>query len=275
MDVNLILGRSKMDGVQMSVLSGDYEFTLENYQGPIELLYDLIKESKLSIDDVRLGDLTSQYIEHMKEMPKLDIEEATKFIQMVAILLEIKTKMLLPKEADEFEDEEDAEYLMKLMLKEYEIIREVTEELEQIENTNFFYKEPDKIVTEYKFVLGDMHMEDMLEAFAKMLARLNDKQREQIIEKEIPKDRWTVAEKISNISSVIADKKTCKFSTFFEDDFTKGEVITVFLALLELLKRHVITVQQEQTFDDIDIFYNEDFKEDNFEVESATADEYK
>ena len=263
-----------MDELQMSMLDKDYEFVLDNYQGPIELLYDLIKESKLSIDEVKLGDLTSQYIEHMKEMPQLDIEEATKFIQMVAILLEIKTKMLLPKEAEEFEDEEDTEYLMKLLLKEYEIIREATEELTEIENTNFYYKEPDKIVTEYKFVLGELHMEDMLDAFAKMLARLNEKQRDQVIEKEIPKDRWTVAEKISNISSVISSKKNCKFSSFFEEDFTKGEVITVFLALLELLKRHVIVVKQENNFDDIDIFYNEDLKQEEVAVEEVT-DEYK
>ena len=88
----------------------DYEFVLENYQGPIELLYDLIKESKLSIEEVKLGELTEQYIEHMKNMPELDIEEASKFIQVVAILLEIKTKMLLPKDADDIEDEEDSEY---------------------------------------------------------------------------------------------------------------------------------------------------------------------
>ncbi len=265
-----------MDNLQMSMLDNDYEFVLDNYRGPIELLYDLIKESKMSIDDVKLGDLTSQYIEHMREMTELDIEEATKFIQMVAILLEIKTKMLLPKEAEEFEDELDTEYLMKLMLKEYEIIREATDELQEIENVNFYYKEPDSIVTEYKIVLGDMHMEDMLDAFAKMLARLDEKQREKIVEKEIPKDRWTVAEKINNISQVICDKKTCKFSQFFEEDYSKGEVITVFLALLELLKRHVILVKQDNTFDDIDIFYNEELKNEDY-MQSANqeyVDEY-
>ncbi len=267
-----------MDKLQISMLENDYEFVLDNYQGPIELLYDLVKESKLSIDEVRLGDLTSQYIQHMKEMPELDIEEATKFIQVVAILLEIKTKMLLPREAEDLEDETDTEYLMKLMLKEYEIIREASEELEKIENTNFYYKEPDNTFKDYKIVLADMQLDDMLDAFAKMLARLNEKQREQIIEKEIPKDRWTVAEKISNITQVLTEKKTCKFSTFFEEDYSRGEVITVFLALLELLKRHVIKVQQQNTFDDIDIFYNEDFKKDDVvtnENSEIVFDEYK
>lgn len=250
----------------------DYEFTLENYQGPIELLYDLIKESKLSIDEVKLGDLTEQYIAHMKSMPELDIEEASKFIQVVAILLEIKTKMLLPREAEDLEDEDDSEYLIKLMLKEYEIIREASDELEQIENTNHYYKEPDKIATEYKDVLGDMHLEDMLEAFAKMLARLNEKEREKIIEKEIPKDRFTVAEKISSISTKLKNQKNCKFSSFFEEDFTKSEVITVFLALLELCKMHTVKVVQSNTFDDIDIFYNDEVQ--NNEQQNA-VDEYK
>ena len=111
-----------MNGLPFTTTCNDYEFVLENYQGPIELLYDLIKESKMSIDEVRLGDLTSQYLEHMRQMPELDIEEASKFIQVVAILLEIKTKMLLPKDAEDIDDEEDSEYLIKLMLKEYEII---------------------------------------------------------------------------------------------------------------------------------------------------------
>ena len=253
----------------------DYEFTLENYQGPIELLYDLIKESKLSIDEVKLGELTEQYIEHMKSMPELDIEEASKFIQVVAILLEIKTKMLLPKDADNIEDEEDSEYLIKLMLKEYEIIREATDELEKIENPNYFYKEPDKIATEYKDVLGDMNLEDMIQAFAKMLARLNEKQREKIIEKEIPKDRFTVAEKISSISSKLKSQRNCKFSSFFEDDFSKGEVITVFLALLELCKMHTVKVVQSNTFDDIDIFYNDQVEKDTNGGDNVAVDEYK
>lgn len=250
----------------------DYEFVLENYQGPIELLYDLIKEAKLSIEEVKLGELTEQYIEHMKNMPEIDIEEASKFIQVVAILLEIKTKMLLPKDAEDIEDEEDSEYLIKLMLKEYEIIREASEELGQIENVNYFYKAPDSIATEYKDVLGDMHMEDMLEAFAKMLARLSEKERDKIVEKEIPKDRFTVAEKISYISNKLRSQKNCKFSSFFEDDFTKSEVITVFLALLELCKMHTITVEQDSIGDDINIFYNE--AENNLNNEQK-FDEYK
>ncbi len=250
----------------------DYEFVLENYQGPIELLYDLIKESKLSIEEVKLGELTEQYIEHMKNMPELDIEEASKFIQVVAILLEIKTKMLLPKDADDIEDEEDSEYLIKLMLKEYEIIKEAADELECIENTNFYYKEPDKIATEYKDVLGDMHMEDMLEAFAKMLARLSEKERDKIVEKEIPKDRFTVAEKISSISSKLKSQRHCKFSSLFEDDFTKSEVITVFLALLELCKMHTVTVEQTGTGEDINISYNP--LSENAEI-SQNSDEYK
>lgn len=262
-----------MEDLQNSIIDKEYSFILENYQGPIELLYDLVKESKMSIDDVRLGDLTSQYIAHMKEMEELDVEEATKFVQMVAILLEIKTKMLLPREADVFQNEEDTEYLMKLMLKEYEIIKEATEKMEEIENVNFFYKEPDDIVKEYKYVLGDMHLEDMLNAFAKMLAKLNEKERVQIVEKEIPKDRWTVADKIANITDTIQKSGKCKFSHFFEDDYSKGEVITVFLALLELLKRHVIKVEQENNFDDIDIYYNENLK--NEEPVYDSADEYK
>ncbi|MGN1227376.1 MAG: segregation and condensation protein A [Christensenellales bacterium] len=263
-----------MDDLEQSLYDNDYKFVLENFEGPIEMLYNLIKESKMSIDEIRLGDLTSQYIEHMKQLPQLDIESASGFIQMMAILLEIKTKMLLPKDEDDEENnEEDLEYLAKLMIKEYEIIKDASLELESLDCVDKFYKEPDKSAGDFRFVLGDMTLESMLDAFAKMLVKLNEKDREQIVQKQIAKDRWTVAEKIENIKEVVTDKKQVKFSQFFEDDFTKSEVITVFLALLELLKRHIIKINQENTFDDIDIYYNEELK--NVIEDTTPVDEYK
>lgn len=265
-----------MDDLQQSIIENDYRFVLENFEGPIEMLYNLIKESKMSIDEIRLGDLTSQYIEHMKKLPELDIESASGFIQMMAILLEIKTKMLLPRDdEDEGAPEEDLEYLAKLMIKEYEIIKDASFELEALDSVDRFYKEPDKSAGDYRFVLGDMTLESMLDAFAKMLVKLNEKDREQIVQKQIAKDRWTVAEKIDNIKDVVANKKKVKFSQFFEDDFTRSEVITVFLALLELLKRHIVKINQDNTFDDIDIYFNEESAKDNLKEESMPVDEYK
>ncbi|MBQ8749045.1 MAG: segregation/condensation protein A [Clostridia bacterium] len=265
-----------MDDLQQSIIENDYRFVLENFEGPIEMLYNLIKESKMSIDEIRLGDLTSQYIEHMKKLPELDIESASGFIQMMAILLEIKTKMLLPRDdEDEGAPEEDLEYLAKLMIKEYEIIKDASFELEALDSVDRFYKEPDKSAGDYRFVLGDMTLESMLDAFAKMLVKLNEKDREQIVQKQIAKDRWTVAEKIDNIKDVVTNKKKVKFSQFFEDDFTRSEVITVFLALLELLKRHIVKINQDNTFDDIDIYFNEESAKENLKEESMPVDEYK
>lgn len=265
-----------MEDLEQSLYENDYSFVLENFQGPIELLYNLIKESKMTIDEIRLGDLTSQYIEHMKQIPELDIESASGFIQMMAILLEIKTKMLLPKEEDEdAEPEEDLEYLAKLMIKEYEIIKDASLELETLDDVDKFYKQPDKSAGDYRFVLGDMTLDSMLNAFAKMLVKMNEKDREQIVQKQIAKDRWTVAEKIDNIKEVVTNKKQVKFSSFFEEDLTRSEVITVFLALLELLKRHIVKISQEHTFDDIDIFYNEDVTKSEMDNATLQVDEYK
>ena len=105
-----------------------------------------------------------------------------------------------------------------------------------------------------------------------MLARLSEKERDKIVEKEIPKDRFTVAEKISSISSKLKSQRHCKFSSLFEDDFTKSEVITVFLALLELCKMHTVTVEQTGTGEDINISYNP--LSENAEI-SQNSDEYK
>ena len=264
-----------MEDLEQSLYENDYNFILENFEGPIEMLYNLIKESKMTIEEIRLGDLTSQYIEHMKQLPELDIESASGFIQMMAILLEIKTKMLLPKEdEDEENNEEDLEYLAKLMIKEYEIIKDASLELEALDSVDKFYKEPDKTAGDYRFVLGDMTLDSMLDAFAKMLVKLNEKDREQIVQKQISKDRWTVAEKIENITNVITSKKSAKFSEFFEEDFTRSEVITVFLALLELLKRHIVKAEQSSTFDDIEIYYNEDTAKEDLLNNNLQVDEY-
>lgn len=264
-----------MENLEESILENDYKFVLENFEGPLELLYHLVKESKMSIEEIRLGDLTSQYIEHLKQLPELDLENASGFIQMMAILLEIKTNMLLPRDEEEETPLDDLEYRTKLMYKEYELLKDASFELEKIDDVDKFYKEPDKSAGEYRFVLGDMTLESMLNAFSKMLTRLNEKQVETIMQKQIVKDRWTVAEKIDNIKETVVCKKKIKFSEFFEDDLTRSEVITVFLALLELLKRHIVKINQENTFDDIDVMYNEEVSEDELKSSEQIVDEYK
>ena len=100
-------------------------FKLENFSGPLDLLLTLIKKSKLDIEDIQISELTEQYLEIMKDISEVDLEVASEFIEYAALLIEIKSKKLLPKIVDNEEDELDPEYILKLRLREYQYFKEV------------------------------------------------------------------------------------------------------------------------------------------------------
>ena len=99
----------------------EYKFKLENFEGPLALLLEIIRKNKLDIEEVRLADLTSQYLEYMDQLDTLDMEKASEFITIAATLIEIKSKSLLPRPEEEQLDEEDSEMLLLNRLKEYKL----------------------------------------------------------------------------------------------------------------------------------------------------------
>ncbi len=237
---------------QLNHINTGYEFKLDNFSGPIELLWHMIKETKLEITEVKLADLTEQYLEYMAGLDELDLEKASDFIEIAATLIEIKSKSLLPREEEVVEDEEDPEALLLMRIKEYDMFQEIIQKLKPLENVNRFYKPADEKVNDYRYILGELTMEGLMDAFAKMLTRVK-KEEQEIIPKKIEKDRFTVAEKIISIRENILQKKKMHFSDFYSPDFTKSEMINLFLAVLELLKMQEIRVMQQSIFDDIEI----------------------
>lgn len=243
----------------------DYTFRLENFEGPLDLLYTLIKQSKMSLEEIKIADITSQYLLHMQQIPSLDLEQASSFIEWAAILLEAKSQKLLPKDEEEL-PEVDMEAYVKLKIQEYALLKDASIELAKIENNDHFYKEPDKSVNDYRIVLTDFNLEKMLDAFANLLARSQQKEMVAVEKKEIVKDRWTVADKMYVVAETLQNRKSVKFSSFFDNDYSRGEVITVFLALLELLKQQCIRVEQDDNYSDIQIVYVEE-KDRQFQPE--------
>lgn len=234
-----------------------YSVKLQNFEGPIALLLHLIKESKMDIDEIHLADITEQYLDYIKDVDSLDLESASEFIQVASMLIEIKSKAILPAEIpDEMADEIDPETYLKARLKEYELFQEATTLLQQIEDVNKLYKEPDKLAGNVKIVLKDMVLENLLDAFANLLCK-KEKKQEDNEPKKIVKDRFTVAEKIISIKSIIKEKKHIKFTELFAEDNTKSEMLNIFLAMLELLKLQIIKAKQSELFGEIDIYENE------------------
>lgn len=251
----------KLDKKSLEILEeteeDDYKFKLDQFEGPLDLLLHLIKVTKIDIRDIFLADITEQYLEMMKDIDDIDIEKASEFINMSATLLEIKSRHLLPTENEEV-DEEDPEQRLIRQIEEYKIFKEQGEVLSKIEDVDRFYKAPDNSVGEFKYVLPEkLKLDALINAFSALMQKMTIKA-EVVQEKKIVKDRFTVAQKISQIKDMLLTKKEFKFNDLFEESYSKSEVINTFLALLELLKRQYITVNQNNLFDEIDIVKNED-----------------
>ena len=227
-------------------------FKLENFSAPLDLLLTLIKKSKLDIEDIQISDLTEQYLDIMKDISKVDMEVASEFIEYAALLIEIKSKKLLPKIVDTEEDELDPEYILKLRLREYQMFKEVNEKLGKLESNDKFYKAPEKEANKFRIIIKDMELDKLLDAFVGIMHRVNkiEKSKES---KEIIKETFTVEQKISSIKDTLISRSKLKFSELFLDTSSKDEVITTFMALLELIKMQVIRVSQDDLFSDIQI----------------------
>lgn len=253
---------TKVENAEQSkdmLLSSDaYRFKLDNFEGPLDLLLHLIKDAKMDIATVKLADITEQYLEYMQDIKNVDMDKASEFITVAATLIEIKSKKILPVEQEVEPDEEDDEVVLMKRLKEYELFKETGKKLKEIEDVNKLYRAPGKETEKVKVIMKDMVLDQLLDAFAKLLAKEELKKAVQNEQpKKIVKDRFTVAEKIISIRNFAKERKRFEFEELFDEDMTKSELINTFLALLELLKLQTVKVIQSGTFGNIVITANE------------------
>ena len=233
--------------------SSKLTFKLEGFEGPLDLLLHLIKEKNISIKEVKLAEITDQYMKYMESIETLDMEDATEFLNIASLLLEIKSRSLLPEEAV-YNDEEDPEQELKFKLQcreEYLLLKEAGGTLQTKENVDRLYKQPDKNVGDARIVFNQFNLEKLLDAFAFILMRTKDRENPQ--EKKINRDRWTVQEKIIFLSNILKDTEEINFFSLFDDTYSKMEIITVFMAILEMLKFQKIEVVQAERYADIKI----------------------
>ena len=250
----LIEGMQEAEDIDSSL-----KFKLDQFEGPLDLLYHLIKQAKIDIRDIFISQITEQYLEIVRDLESIDMEKAADFTLMAATLLEIKSNKLLPKpELVSGEPEEDPEEKLYRQLEEYKLFKEASEKLKDYEDVGKFYKEPDASAGGYRYELPDkLNLDSLISAFSSLLHKASVKA-ETITERKIEKDRFTVAEKIAQIKDSLLLKPRFTFKELFEDDYSKSEIINTFLALLELLKGQLVKVEQNATFGDIEIFKKEE-----------------
>lgn len=242
---------------------GAYRVKLLVFDGPIDLLLKLIKETKIDAKSVFISEITGQFLEHIKAMPAVDTDELSDFLIVACQLLKYKSRILLPC----FDDEDggsdgldERERLLKMIMeekeKEFSMIRDASLTLMKKQDVNKFFKEPDNSVGNVKVVLNSMNVESMLNAFVGMYAKLKQETYDKNVKKEIKKDKYTVADKISFIKIAVAENESLNIFELIEDLFNKSEIIVTFQAILELTKMQEIVVQQEKIYGDIIIRKN-------------------
>lgn len=247
----------------------DYTTKISNFEGPLDLLLYLVNKAEISIRDIFVSEVTEQFIEYVRSAEDLDMERESEYLGMAATLLEIKSKELLPimqfdwdNDGEDMFMEDDPQENIFRQLEEYKLFKEASENLKKQETVNIFYKEPDESATDVRIEYTDFNLKNLVDAFSKLLARLDLEKRIKNSQKEIPKEVFTVADKINYIKTTMLERQTCSFFELFKEDASRMEVITTFQALLELLKLQYLTCEQSETFGDITINLREDRSEE-------------
>ena len=235
---------------------------LEVFEGPLDLLLHLIEKNKIDIYDIPIVVVTEQYLEYIRAMQTEDMNVMSEFLVMAATLLDIKCKMLLPKEVNEEGEEEDprAELVQKLL--EYKMYKFMAFELrdKQVDAGKIWYKKPmlPKEVAEYRYpinyedLIGDMNLAKLHDIFKSVMRRQEDKIdpiRSQF--GKIEKDEINLEEKQLYIEEYVKNHKYFSFRELLEKQGSKMEVIVTFLAILEMMKQGIILIEQQATFADI------------------------
>lgn len=231
-----------------------YNIQLQVYEGPLDLLYDLISKQKIDIKDISIIEITKQYIQYLSMLEKMDLEITSEFITMASKLLEIKSKYLLYKQKDD-EEIEDPRLELARQLEEYKKFKLAAEELrENISYVNeLFYRKKEEIIVDESVDLSDISIEaikNILPYILKVRTSESEEVKDERLDKIVKGRIISVEEKINYIRNIINEKSEVRFTKVIEE-CDKDEVIATFLSILELIKAKEIIVAQDIFFDDI------------------------
>ena len=233
-----------------------YVVSLSQFDGPLDLLLTLISRAKISITDIFLSQITEQYLESIGDLSDLDMDSASEFLQMAATLLEIKSRALLPIPPKEIEGEESPEQMLIRQLQEYKEFKELSGRMQALEGEAkaLITKLPEEYpLPPPTYELTDMTLEGLTKAFARVLMRIEQREMGTAHEpREVKREHYTMQSCMGRIQSRIR-KGDVKFSELFEEAPGKTEVISVFLALLELLKLGRVKITQKHVYEEIKV----------------------
>ena len=233
-----------------------YAIKLDNFEGPLDLLCSLIEKNKMSIYDIKLDEITDQYIELLNKAQELNLEVASEFLSLASTLLYIKSKKLLPNKNEEEEELSEDELIRRIV--EYKKYKDITVVLRQSfeENANRFYKLPENIELP-KQQLEEEYEENIIpDLYKKLWDKNQNKVNENAknIEKIAITDTYTVVSKVKEMFKELIRNKSFVFNKLFSiQKHNRQEVVTAFSGLLELSRRSKVETEQDGLFGDINV----------------------
>ena len=231
-----------------------YNVQLKVYEGPLDLLYDMISKQKIDIKDISIIDITKQYINYITALEKMDLEIASEFITMASKLLEIKSRYLLYKQKANNEVEDPRLELME-KLEEYKKFKLASQDLK--DNITYvddlYYRKKEEIIIDDSMNIDDISIDaikNILPYILKVKSEDNKPHKDEKLDKIVRGRIVPVEEKIAYIREIISRDNEVSFIKVIEN-VDKDEVIATFLSVLELIKSREIVVYQDLFFDDI------------------------
>ena len=230
----------------------DY-ISIDNFEGPLDLLLHLVKESNIDILDIKIEEITDKYLNYINHEKELNIDISSSYLVMAAELMYLKSKSLLPlnkKEEDTEDDEEITREKLINKLLEYKKYKEMTpifKELEE-ERKKIYIKAPEKVSNYVEHNLhGEESIDNLVEAFKKFL---NRKDLEKPLETTITKREYSVRKRKDDIKNILKIKKKVYLEDLFEE-YNKPFVVVTFLSILEMVKEKEVAIKQNKNFDNI------------------------
>ncbi len=230
-------------------------FQLKDFDGPLDLLLHLISKAQIDIRDIFVSEITDQYIAFVRNAPDLDMDDASEFLLMAATLLEIKSRAMLPRPPAAPENEEDAEQMLIRRLEEYRRFKETAIEMQGFENTAkaLFTKLPDEFpLPPPEVELVGLSVDGLVQALVRVLERRRDtgetNGQNRYAARDIRRDEHSVQECMLTLLHGIRKRGSLHFEEVFSDLPTREEVVTLFLALLELMRLGRVHAEQDETY---------------------------
>lgn len=227
---------------------------IDDFEGPMDLLLHLIKEKKMDLLNLKIEVIIDEYLRFIDEMEKLNLDIASSYLVMASELLEMKSRLLLPRHVEEEEEEEeDPQQELVNRLIEYQKYKDLTEDFKELESERkqIFTRLPENLKeysdTNSMINNSDVTLDDLLLAFQKFLER---KKLEQPLHTKVTRKEMSVEERRISIRKILSSKKKVNFLELF-DVLNKEYVVVTFLAILEMAKQNELKISQEEEYGDI------------------------